>query len=74
MKTAPVTERAVLQRINRRLGPNEAMKAARGHAVTDLGRYYTVSFRKNCVLQRHVDLEAFGRKLGALADFEHMER
>jgi hypothetical protein len=73
MKTVPVTERAALQRINRRLGPNEAMKAARGHAVTDLGRYYIVSFRKNCVLERHVDLEAFGRKLGVFAAYEHLE-
>ena len=74
-QTVPVTERALIQRINRKLHAGGAkLRTAQGLAEIHMGRFYTVSFRKNRVLQQHVDLEAFGRKLGALADFEHMEQ
>lgn len=73
-QTVPVTERALIQRINRKLHADGAkLRTAQGRAEAAMGRFYTVSFRKSCVLQRHVDLEAFGRQLGVFATYEHLE-
>ena len=75
MDTVPVTERALIQRINRKLRPDDkTLKTARERAVCYLGHFYTVGLRQNRVLQRCVDLEAFCRKLQVLAGYEHLER
>jgi hypothetical protein len=39
-----------------------------------MGRFYTVSFRKNCVLERHVDPGAIRPQLGVSATYEHLEQ
>ncbi len=67
----PVSERALLQRINRRLvQDNGKVKAGRG----DLGAFYRIDTRLNGVVETDVDLEAFGRKLGVLAAWEALVR
>ena len=74
--TIPVTERALIQRINRKLRKDaEIMKVARGaRAESNLGRYYTIDLHRNYLLHDHLDLETVGRELGVLAEFEHMVR
>jgi len=71
-----VTERALIQRINRKLRKDaEIMKVARGaRAESNLGRYYTIDLHRNYLLHDHLDLETVGRELGVLAEFEHMVR
>ena len=72
--TVPVSERALIQRINRKLRSNdEVLKTARGgRAEWDLGRYYVVDFNMNAVMQKDVDLESLGRELNALQKHEHL--
>ena len=77
----PVSERALIQRINRKLnadrptprqsGTIDVLKRARGaRAELDLGRHYVIDLRSNCVLHKDVDLEEFGRELGVLRPYE----
>lgn len=74
-KKAPVSPRALVKRVNRRLKPEGAvLKATRGNsrarACGDLGAYYVVDTRTGFVRSRDVNLEAFSRELGALQNFE----
>jgi hypothetical protein len=72
--TVPVTEKALYQRINRKLRDDgETLKRARGAAWTTLGEYYVVNLERNYVSQHHVDLEEYGRELGALQPFESVQ-
>jgi hypothetical protein len=67
-KAVPVTIRALIQRINRKLEQNDQrLRTARG---SDLGRYYILDFKHNSVVKRHVDPEALGRDFGVLKDYE----
>jgi hypothetical protein len=70
---APVSERALLQRINRKLKPDlEAVKKTRGgwRRLSDLGDYYWVDYRRNFMLNHHLDLETVGHELGVLEEWE----
>lgn len=70
---APVAERALLQRINRALvKEGEVVKKTRpgSRLEQDVGEYYGVDTGRNFVSRKHVDLEALGRELGVLADWE----
>ena len=70
----PVTTRAVLQRINRRLGADDEMvKKSRGAGAYALGDYYRIDVAKNFVVEKHVDPEALARRLGVLADYEALQ-
>lgn len=82
-RAVPVTERAVIQRVNRKLAEKHGkipsspptarvvLKKTRGwNAVQNLGEFYTLDVYSNTVLDTHVDLEAEARELGALADWE----
>lgn len=68
----PVSQRALLQRINRRLAKeHEVLKTLRGQRYEhDLGRHYAVNYATNLVTATHVDPEAWGRELGVLAAWE----
>ena len=70
----PVTERAVVQRLNRALRPQEmVLKACRsGQWHAELGDWYLVNFRYNAVYRKHVDLEAMAREEGVLKDWEEV--
>jgi hypothetical protein len=77
----PVTKRALIQRINRKLEVTKGrdsiaarVKATRGgRAQTDLGDYYLLDAERGAVLDHHLDLEAYGRELGVLAAWERLE-
>lgn len=68
----PVTVRAVLQRINRKLAPeSQVVRKTRGsRAIQDLGEYYLLDWNRNVVLDSRVDVERLGRKLKLVGDWE----
>lgn len=71
-----VTERALVQRINRRLAESgEQLKAYRGIRRQSDGPYFVVDVQRNRITREHVrDLEALGRELGALEGWERLEQ
>ena len=70
----PVTEKALYQRINRKLQEQgSALKRARASAETALGAYFVVDVQGNYVTQHHIDIEDFGREIGALAEWESLQ-
>ncbi len=70
----PVSERALIQRINRCLNKSdEYIKKARGVAVNTIGQFYRVDFYSNAVIERDVDIEELGRKIGALQGYEELK-
>jgi hypothetical protein len=70
-----VTKRALIQRINRKLRDRgQVVKAARARAWRFVGSYYAVDVKQNQIVGRRIDLEKFGRELGALAEWEEMEK
>ena len=72
-KTVPITERALLQRINRKLvHDDQIMKRAR-HLNSDLGWIYVVDRQQNAVVAAHCDIEAWGRAMDCLAAYESLE-
>jgi hypothetical protein len=71
---APVSTRAVIQRINRKLKPEQRLYACRRNSRwwRDLGDYYVTNIYRNIIVITRVDPEAYGRKLGVLRPFEHV--
>jgi hypothetical protein len=81
-QTVPVTERALFQRINRKLQQQtnpELLRAARTQRQREeLGKYFIVESgtgqpqraMSSGVVHVDVDLEKFGRKLGVLHPWE----
>lgn len=68
MSKVPVTENALMKRINRALSRSgEAVKRNRAPNPT-LGKYYRVD--RFAVASAHVELEKLGRELGVLASYE----
>jgi hypothetical protein len=71
-----VTERAVVQRINRKFlsedgRPARELKKTKGaRAKIDLGDFYVLNTARNFIDAHHVDPEATARELGVLADWE----
>lgn len=74
-KVAPVSTRALIQRINRKLAAQgEILKVTRGDkAMAELGQYFIVDIARNCMVRHDVDLEECGRKVEALAPWERLE-
>jgi hypothetical protein len=70
----PVSERALIQRVNRKLRLNdELLKATRGaKAEQELDRYYVVDLRRNLLVEKDCDPETIARKLGVLREWEHV--
>jgi hypothetical protein len=68
----PITLRALLQRINRRLAERgQVLKKARGEAErAHAGDYYIVDTNRAILIETHVDPEALGRKLDTLRSWE----
>ncbi len=61
---APVTPRALLARINRKLAKDyEAVRCCREDArgFRDLGRYYLLNTYQNRIIDTHLDLKDFAR-------------
>jgi len=72
--TVPVTERAQIQRINRKLRKEgEVLKTTGGmRAFQDIGRHYILDTSRNVCVGKHFDLEDLGRELEVLAHYEHL--
>ena len=71
-KKVPVTARALVQRIARRLaGSHQKLRTYRGSDV-QLGRYYVVDARRNVLVEGAVDLEELGRRLEVLQGWEEL--
>jgi hypothetical protein len=70
----PITERALIQRINRVLRENgRILKVTRGeHAIQEVGQYYLLDFDRNAAKTLHVDIEELARELGVLRSFERL--
>jgi hypothetical protein len=71
-RKVPVTTRALVQRINRKLAAEDMkLKATRGmRAVADLGDFYVIDASRNFVVDKDVNIEELGRKVGALQPWE----
>jgi len=67
-----VTERALIQRINRALPRGQKLKIARGKTAQNRGLFYLV--RRGEIIDPNVDMEALGRKLRVLRFHERMIR
>ncbi len=77
LQKVPVSERALVQRLNRKLkdvDPPQLLRAARGSAAIALGNYFTVDIARNLVCEKDVDLEKLGRKLCALQEWEALSK
>jgi len=74
MKTATISRRALLQRINRALASdNQVLKATRGEFDRpDLGDYYIVDLGSRRVSRKKLDPVKLGRELGVLRDYEQL--
>jgi len=76
VRKVPVSERAVIQRINRKFrsedgAPARELKKTRGtRAKLDLGDFYILNTKHNSIDEDHVDPEALGRELEVLSDSE----
>ena len=69
-RKAPVTLRAVIQRINRKLAADGlVLKAARGRRG---GSHYLLDTKRNVITRLDQDVEAYARKLGVLAAWEEL--
>jgi hypothetical protein len=72
----PVTERALVQRINRRLaeeGWERLIKARTGRARQQMGTWFMIDERSKLLVSKFIDLERFGRELGVLGEDERLE-
>jgi hypothetical protein len=74
MKTkAPVTQAALLKRINRRLtADDERLIKARGSAQLEYGDWLRINISVNALVGGIDDLEAYGRKVGVLQPWEKL--
>jgi len=74
-QTVPVTIRALVQRINRRLERDGEMlkKSRTARDQQNLGDYFTIDVSINGVTGKRIDPEALGRELGVLRPYEHVE-
>ena len=73
---APVTERALLARINRKLEKEGSLiKKCRRNSRSwhVLGDYYEIDIQINGVVSYNVDLEDRARELGCLKGYENLE-
>ena len=68
----PVSKRALLQRINRALAKQDQMVRTARRLDHNLGWYYRVDYMQNFLVEAHVDIEALGRDIGVLREWEDM--
>ncbi len=75
MKTVPVSRRALIQRINRKLKPDlKWLKITRGAAAErDFGRYYVLDYNHNRVVEHHVDVAELAAELKCLSAWERAD-
>jgi hypothetical protein len=64
----PVSMRALIQRINRKLAPDDKrLKKMRSERWrSEVGEYFIVDVNRNMITDKHVDPKELGRELGVL--------
>ena len=74
MTRKQVTERALVQRLNRCLAREDRVlrKCRPGPDYAELGDWYCVDLSSNTIASKDVDLEEWGRELGVLKPYEAM--
>lgn len=77
-KKVTVSQRALIQRINRALKKeHQAVKIPRGQRMQqDVGDYYLLDYSRNFVVNADrygLDLESFARELEVMEDWEALE-
>jgi hypothetical protein len=74
-RSVPVSTRAVIARINRKISDTElAFKTTRGTKwLSDLGSYYVVNLRTNAIDQPHCTPEKYARDIGVLKPYEFVK-
>ena len=70
-----LSERAVIQRINRKLAHKyEKLCKSRGwRELQNLGDYHVIDSYRNVLIKSHVNIEELARELGVMADHERIE-
>ena len=73
-RKVPLTMRALIARINRKLAKQDkCLKTARGAALrSNFGDYYVLNWRRNVVTQQHIDPVTLARELGVLQGWEEL--
>lgn len=63
---------AVIKRVNRALAhDDQQLRVTRGERLRmDVGDYHVIDWRRNLILNQHVDPEAMARELGVLRQDE----
>jgi hypothetical protein len=76
MKKIPVTERALLQRINRALAKNhEVLRRTRGEKWRpELGDFYVLDLNRNVIVSKHAEPLTLAKRLDVLKPYEELER
>lgn len=78
MRKVPVSERALSQRIERKLRKDNKwlrLRKARGsQARSNLGDWYVLDLYRNAIVYDHVDLEQWGKDkdMNCLAPYEYL--
>jgi hypothetical protein len=75
MQTAPLTEKAIIARVNRKLKPDlEMLRKTRGRMMqSNFGEFHVIDLRRNCILDTHVDPETYARELGVMRGYEFIK-
>ena len=69
----PLSMRALVQRINRAIQQDCRLKITRGRrAHLDLGDYYVLNIGRNWIVEKDVDPEELGRRLGCIEPYEYV--
>jgi hypothetical protein len=69
----PVSERALIQRINRRIkDADHVLKCSRPRARSFVGDFYVLDVVRNAIVLQHLDLENYAREVGALEPYEYL--
>lgn len=73
-RKAIVTERAIIQRINRKLADDDlVLKTTRGaNLQRSVGAHYVIDVQRNFITNTHIDPETYARELGVLAHWEEV--
>jgi hypothetical protein len=69
---APVTMRAVIARINRKLDGLK-LKVSRGEMVRRESNYFLLHLKQNTITPLKKDIESYAREIGVLKEWEEIE-
>ncbi len=73
MAKVPISDRALLARINRKLAKKmQTLRQCRAGSrwYHELGDYYILDLNRNWIVDKHCDAETLGREIGVLREYE----